>query len=198
MNGQSRTSVVAIGLGCLVAASAQPAGPPVNFFGTERSPLLYVSATSFANSLSLTPSEFEEWYIFEDGTALATATHLDPGTLVPAANYLASAVIPSAHLAQLRRALRGARPGAQKDCTRQTPFFLPKVDYLLTWFGASGRKNTFAVREADTSSCPAAVLEVVQAARLAAGYVWGNPTTRLEVPDRLPPGPCPICGVLRP
>ena len=171
------------------AATEVGAGPPapVNFFGTQKTPLLYLTTSITTQEINQAPqTSQQQTYIFRDGTVLASATAVDASTYGPSPSYasLWSLKMPADRLTELQTAIHAAKAGTLRDCSQRafpTPGNLSH-DTVFTWFGRDTRKNTFIVRQEADQNCPLEVYQLLLSATTVGGGRFTDAPTNFAVP----------------
>ena len=181
------TLALAATLSTLATGAHAGPPPPVNFFGIQKTPLLYLTTSITTQAINQAPQTTQQQtYIFRDGTVLAAATAVDASTYGPSPSYasLWSLKLTPARLTELRTAINAAKAGSLRDCSQRafpTPGNLSH-DTVFTWFGRDTRKNTFIVRQAADQNCPLEVYQLLLSATTVGGGRFTDAPTNFALP----------------
>ena len=188
---RTRSALFSLALAAALAIPRTVAGaaptPPVNFFGTQKTPLLYLTTSVTTQEINQAPqTSQQQTYIFRDGTVLAAATAVDASTYGPSPSTasLWSLKMPADRLTRLQTAIQAAKAGTLRDCSQRafpTPGNLSH-DTVFTWFGRDTRRNTFMVRQEADQNCPLEVYQLLLSATTVGGGRFTDAPTNFAVP----------------
>jgi hypothetical protein len=175
------TALASAAFGTFPVASAASL-EPVNFFGTQKKPLLYLTESRAITMPDGSVQTYQhQAYVFRDGTVVGSDTGVDsnPNSKAPSAGSLWSIKLEKDRLASLSAALRAVKAGTMTDCSQATLSYPlnEHPDTVFTWFGQDGRTNTFTIRRHADLFCTnrQEVYNLLTAAHVGVGRITDAP-----------------------
>jgi hypothetical protein len=181
------------------ASAEEEASPngPVNFFGTNKEPLLYITRSWSEDADGFKRTDQSSAFIFRDGTVLGTSNWINAHPDArPSFMHIWSLTVSRDRIARLNAALRAAKAGTLTDCslnfgevdlqttpTEQSPEPTNLPDVVFVWFGRGQRTNSFTARKrSEDVICPSGIWELLSASNLGQTHAIFEPPVSFAVP----------------